>query len=150
MCGHGWPNIAGAWEKRRYVDLGHARVLYHFYLIFFYKLFIFFKKKKKKETDNALFSAAFNFFILKYLKKTPQNLSKPHIDLKTKTQLNKKKKKKRDSFFFIHIYDKKWLMSIFSSKETDDTRFGHSSYRNCVHRLFSVIHLFTTILFVLS
>jgi hypothetical protein len=43
------------------------------------------------------------FFILKYLKKTPQNLSKPHTDLKTKTQLNKKKKKKTGLFFF-HTY----------------------------------------------
>ena len=65
-------------------------------------LFIYFINYLKKETDNALFSAAFNFFISKYLKKTPQNLSKPHIDLKTKTQLNKKKTKTR--LFFFHTY----------------------------------------------
>jgi hypothetical protein len=107
VCGHGWPNIAGAWEKRRYVDLGH--VLYHFYLIFFYKLFIFFIKKKRKRTMHCSVLLLI-FFILKYQKKTPQNLSKPHIELKTKTQLNKKKTKTR--LFFFHTYLWKKMINI--------------------------------------
>jgi len=140
VCKHGWPN-AGL-RKTRYVVLGMLVHQYHFYLFIFINYL--FTKKKRTMHYLVLLSIFFFKYLIKHHKTHLNNIliskQKPSLIIKKKGTL----------FFHKYLWKKKWLISIFSSKETDDTRFGHSNYRNCVLRLFSVIHLFTSILFVLS